>query len=132
MKSFMLLSCFLISTLASNAMAETRSDPCTGAGVAPNSWLVRVNDGDQSTREDLLEALALMSTSGFSPSQMTRANEDERSVIIHLTFNETYFSSRSEGRKIKENVLLQLRLLSGMKIYCDYIMQPNPRIGVGN
>jgi len=129
MKSLIATIALVAGLSSTHALAE-RLDPCTGPEVVPNSWLVSVNDEDQSSREDLLQVLRLLGTGGFSNHILNF--EQDPSVTVALSFDPSYWADRRAARAAKAKVLSGLKKLEGVLIRCNGKVYPAPAIGVRN
>ena len=116
---------------AANTQASTAAfrDPCVGPDIQANSYLVTVNEEDGSDRDDLLKALRLLATPGFTPEYIF---DQDGPVVVTVNFDPTYYANAAEGKRIKLAALKNLSETNGVSISCNQVAHPTPRIGTSN
>ena len=125
MKKYVLASLVALG-LSNAAMA---ADPCTGPEVAKNSWLISVNEEDQSSKQDILNVLKLLSKGGFKIGSIFDFSDDA-DVVLATNFKEDYYADPERADFVKNSVLDELQTLEGVTIRCNGIMRTLPAIGV--
>ena len=120
--------------LASQAhAAPVTSDPCVSPSVAPNNWLISVNENDAATREGLLKTIDLLATGGFT-LQNVFAYESTitPAKTFVVTFDPTYWGDAGRATQVKNQMLAAISAIPGNGIECNAYVYPAPAIGVRN
>lgn len=132
MKAFIKKAGLVIASLVASAEAAANNgDFCSGLpNVAPNSWLVGVNDQNVAEKQDIIDALKLMSSNGFEIKNIIDY-ETSHDVVIMLTFKAEGLDSTKQTAE-RDRVIGGLVGLNGISVYCDHISHPFPSVGISN
>lgn len=124
---FYLAQAILLSSMASTAFGAS-IDPCTGREVQ-NSWILTVNEADESSRDHLLDTLRLLGSKGFQPA-FVMSSERNAAVIFGVTFDTTQFRNTSDAEAAKTSTLGTLITLPGNRLECNDLSLPG--MGIRN
>ena len=125
MKKFVMASMVALG-LSNMALA---ADPCSDREhVVPNSWLISVNEEDQSSKQDILTTLKLLSKGGFEIRSMFDFADPD--IVLATYFRPDYYYDQDRADEVKNSVLEELQTLDGVKIRCNGINYPFPAVGV--
>ena len=121
-KKLMTMFIALFAIISSPVFGES-SDPCTGPNVRENSWLIEINSEDNSSREDILKTLDLLSVGGFKLKEIFSHGELSSKTLV-VSFDPSYYLEEADGIQAKEETLGALKMVDGNVIHCNRIFRP--------
>ena len=121
-----LLGILVVFGVLANPVFAVSVDPCIGANVKHNSWLLEINSENYSSREGLLKTLDLLSTGGFALKQIF-SNEVLSSKTLVVSFNPSYYLEEDKAMLVKDKTLGELKSVEGNVIHCNGIFRPVDR-----
>ena len=124
----------VVAVLASGSgAASTRGTvpDCSDAEqFVSGSWILIVNEAEQSGRDDLLAALRALSTGGFSVDGMYPADP---ALVIVTTFDPGYYGDNTQAAfAARDGALTALATAQGVTIHCNGRVGPFPGITIRN
>lgn len=96
----------------------------------PGSWILVVNEADQSGRDDLLATLRALSTGGFAVEGMYPADPV---IVVVTTFDPGYYGDNVQAAlAARDGALTALASAQGVTIECNSRVFPFPGITIRN
>jgi hypothetical protein len=129
----MIFAAIITLSLALPTYASAQTvDPCTDPSVAaPNSWFLRMNDGNVATKENMLASMVVLAETGFTVSSVL-AYDFSTDITFVVEFNPELFFEEETASRVKEETLTRWIHIPGNNIDCNWLAFPAPAIGVRN